>query len=111
MRTTQDILSIDYTCVTDSKTLNNAYEGCYATDLLSAAIRSAQNQAVLITLISHENTVALALMLELPAVIITEDRVITEKMIEKCNQENICLLKTSLKTHEVVIDLYRRGLL
>lgn len=111
MKIAKHILSNHYQCVSALSTLENTYEDCYVTDLLSAAIKSAKDHAILITLISHENTVALAMMIDLPVIIITEGRTITPTMIEKCNEEHICLIQTSLKNHEVVIDLYQRGLL
>lgn len=111
MRIAKELISKNFTCVSDLHTLGNAYQSCYVTDLLSAAIKSAGDHAILITLISHENTVALAMMIDLPVIIITEGRTITASMINKCNDENICLIHTHLKNHEVVIDLYQRGLL
>ncbi len=111
MRPIKDILSNNYICLTQDKTLNNLYQGCYATDLLSAAIKSADDHAILITLISHDNTVGCAMMIDLPAIIITENRVVTKQMIDKCNEEGICLIQTTFKNHEVIIDLYQRGLI
>ncbi len=105
------MLSEHYQLMTDEKTVHQPFQGCYATDLLSQAIKSAEPSNALITIIAHENTVALAMMIDLPLVIICENKVISPMMIQKANEENICLLKTSLKTHEVVIDLYQRGLL
>jgi predicted transcriptional regulator len=106
-----DLLNHDYHLVTETKTVNQPFQGCYATDLLSQAIKSADPGNALITIISHENTVALAMMIDLPMIIITEGKTISEMMIQKANQENICILSTSLKTHEVIIDLYQRGCL
>ncbi len=106
-----DVLTKQYHLMTDEKTLQQSFQGCYTTDLLSQAIKSAEPSNALITIISHENTIALAMMIDLPLVIITEDKVVSPVMIQKANEENICLLRTSLKTHEVVIDLYQRGLL
>ena len=109
MRIAKDILTQDYICVTDDKTLMNPWENMYVTDLLSQAIKSAERNAILITLISHETTVGVAMMLDLPVIIITENKSVTTTMIAKCNEENICLIKTPLKSHEVVLDLYQRG--
>jgi len=109
MKTAKELLTKDYICLTNEVTLMNAWEHLYVTDLLSQAIKSAEKNSILITLISHETTVGVAMMLDLPVIIITENKYVTETMITKCNEENICLIKTSLKSYEVVLDLYRRG--
>jgi serine kinase of HPr protein (carbohydrate metabolism regulator) len=106
-----DIKSPQYTLLTHLSTLENDYEGCYATDLLSAAIQSALSNNVLLTLISNQNTIGLAMMIDLPAVIITEGKKVSEIMIKKANEEEIAILSTTLKTHEVIIDLLKRGLI
>ncbi|HAX02372.1 MAG: hypothetical protein A2Y45_03660 [Tenericutes bacterium GWC2_34_14] len=109
MRIVKDVLSKDYICLTNDKTLLNLFENIYVTDLLSQAIKSAERYSILITLISHETTVGVAIMLDLPAIIISEDKNVSDMMIRKCNEENICLIKTPLKSYEVVLDLYQRG--
>lgn len=107
----KDILTLDYTCMSHTSTLDNTFCGVYATDLLSQAIKSATQNAALITLISHDTTVALAMMIDLPIIIISEDKKVTPSMILKCNEEHICLISTALKTHEIIIDFMKRGLL
>lgn len=107
----KDILSNDFKLLTKDKTLSREFNTVYATDLLSQAIKSADEKAVLITLISHDTAVALAMMLDLPAIIITENKYITDQMIEKCNEENICLISTKFKTHEVIINMNKRGII
>jgi len=106
-----ELLSPQYTLLTHPNSLKNTYEGCYATDLLSAAIQGASSTNLLITLISNQNTIGLAMMIDLPAVIITEGKKVTEIMIQKANEEEIAILSTPLKTHEVIIDLMKRGLI
>lgn len=105
------VLSPDYRCVTHVTTLENEFQGVYATDLLSAAIKSAEHKSALITLISHDNTVACAMMMDCPLIIISSGRLVTSTMIEKANEENICLMMTDLHTHEVIKDFVMRGLL
>ena len=105
----KDIINQDYQLLTHPETSMLEFQGCYATDLLSAAIKSSEPNNILITIISHLNTVALALMVDLPAIIISEGRAVTREMIEKANSEQIAILQTTRKTHEVVIDLFQRG--
>jgi hypothetical protein len=103
------ILSKDFTLLTNN--LNIEYEGCYATDLLSAAIKSANPNNLLVTIISHSTTIALAIMIDIKAIIISENRPISNEMIQKANDESIALIQTPMKTHEVIINLFQRGLI
>lgn len=106
-----DLINSDYKLLTDLETLSNTFEGVYQTDLLSAAIKSAKPNQGLITLISHVNTVALAMMIDLSLIIVAEHRKVTQEMIDKANEEGICILSSHLKSYEIVIDLYKRGLI
>ena len=106
-----DIMNDSYELLTNPRTLSNTFLGIYQTDLLSAAIKNAKPNEALVTLISHVNTVALAMMIDLSLIIIAEHRFVSKEMIDKANEEGICILRTQMKSHEVVIDLFKRGLL
>jgi len=107
----KDILTSHYELVTNDKTLNNEFIGCYATDLLSQAISSAKPKNILVTIISNPNTVALAMMIDLLLIIIAENKTVSMEMIDRANDQNICILRTKLSSVEVIIDLHKRGLI
>ena len=106
-----DILSDDYQLLTDIKTVNQEYKGIYATDLLSQAIQDGKSSNLLITIISNPNAIGVAIMMDFPGVIISANKPVTQMMIDKANEEEIAIIQTKLKTHEVIIDLFKRGLL
>jgi predicted transcriptional regulator len=107
----KDLITKDYELLTNEITLENHFSGCYSTDLLSAAIGNAKPNNILITIISNQNTIAVAMMIDLLLVIIAENKLVSKEMIDKANEEGICILKTKYKTYEVTIDLYQRGLI
>ena len=107
----RDFIEGPFVLLTNPQTLDNTFLGVYATDLLSAAIKSAQPNDLLITIISHANTIGVAMMLDLSGVIVAEDRPVSEAMLEKANEENIAILKTPLMTHQVILWMVHRGLL
>lgn len=82
----------------------------YASDLLSCVMAGAQHQGIWVTLQAHINVVAVAALLELSAVILTEGAQPEPAMLEKANQQDIILLATPLSTFEVVGRLYQLGL-
>jgi hypothetical protein len=107
----KDILTSNYRLMTDEQTLNRVFKGCYQSDLLSRVIKNAEPDDILITIINHINTIATATMVDLSCVIICEDQKPTEMMMKRANEEMIAILITPLKSYEVVIDLFQRGLI
>jgi hypothetical protein len=106
-----DFLSGPFALMTEPSTATIDFHGVYATDLLSAAIKSAHPKDVLVTIISHQNTIGVAMMIDLSGVIIAESRPLSDIMIEKANMEHIAIIQTHLKTHEVIAWMVKRGML
>jgi len=63
-----------------------------------------------ITLQSHDNIVAVAALLELTAVIITEDAQPDPATVARANTKNITLLSTPKSTFTVIGQLWSMGL-
>lgn len=87
------------------------FEGVYATDLLSTAIKHMKPDMALITMISSNSTLNLALMLDFNLIILTKDAEVSESFIQKAIIEEITLVKTDYLTHEVIVDMVKRGIL
>src|SRR5512139_3142611 len=82
----------------------------YTSDLLSCVMAGAKKGSVWITLQAHLNIVAVAALLEMSAIIITEDAQPDPAVIAKANEENITLLQTAKPTFEVAGRLWEMGL-
>ena len=82
----------------------------YASDLLSCVMAGAQKKSVWVTLQAHANIVAVAALLDLSAVIITEGAMPDAASIAKANEEGIILLCTPKPTWNVVGRLWEMGL-
>ncbi len=82
----------------------------YASDLLSCVMAGAKGQGIWITLQSHINIVAVAAMLEVSAVIITEGAMPDEATIVKANQESVTLFSTSEPTFVIAGKLWEMGI-
>ena len=85
--------------------------GGYASDLLSCVMAGAPHQGIWITLQAHANIVAVAALLELSAVIITEGAMPDPATIDKANSEHVTLLSTSEPTYTIVGKLWAAGLI
>jgi len=102
-----DRLSLEV-CAAEQK-LNNEVMGGYASDLLSYVMARAKEGDVWVTMQSHANVVAVASLVNLAGVIITEGTRPEPATLEKANQEGIPILATRLTTYDVVGRLYELG--
>jgi hypothetical protein len=81
----------------------------YTSDLLSCVMAGAQNHGIWVTLQAHHNIIAVAALLELNAVILTEGGKPDQATISKANDEDITLLATDKKSFWVVGKLWELG--
>ena len=82
----------------------------YASDLLSCVMAGARKKSVWVTLQAHANIVAIAALLDLSAIIITEGAMPDPASIARANQEGINLFSTPRQTFQVVGKLWDLGL-
>ena len=82
----------------------------YSSDLLSCVMAGAPTQGIWVTLQAHGNIVAVAALLEITAVIITEGAMPDETTIQKANDEGVTLLSTTFSTFNVIGHLWEMGL-
>ncbi|ULQ58942.1 hypothetical protein K7I13_10475 [Brucepastera parasyntrophica] len=81
--------------------------GAYTTDLLSDAMANAVDDGVLITIQAHKNTVAVATLKDLAAIIICNNRSIPDDMTESARSEGIALFVTEENQFTVSGKLFR----
>jgi hypothetical protein len=84
--------------------------GGYASDLLSCVMASARAGNVWVTLQAHPNVVAVASLLELSAVIVTEGVSPNSETIHKAQTEGITLLSSTQDTYTVVGNMAAQGI-
>ena len=83
--------------------------GGYASDLLSCVMAKAQAGNVWVTLQGHPNIVAVASLLNLAGIIVTEGMIPDATTVEKAEQQGIPILTTELTTFTVVGRLFELG--
>jgi hypothetical protein len=84
--------------------------GGYTADLLSCVMASAKKNNIWVTLQSHTNVIAVAALLELAAVIITEGAIPDQDTIDKANVEGVTLLSTNKASYEIAGRLWENGI-
>lgn len=85
-------------------------EGGYTSDLLSCVMAGAKSKYLWITLQAHLNIVAVAALLEVAAIIITENAKPDAATISKANEQGIILLSTPRPTFEIDGKLWEMGI-
>ena len=102
--------ALDLKIEAGSSVLNREITGGYCADLLSCVMARAKAANVWVTLQAHPNVLAVALLLEMAAVIISEGAPIPDELKAKADAEGIALLATSHTTFWVVSELARLGI-
>jgi hypothetical protein len=82
----------------------------YTSDLLSCVMAGAPNQSIWVTIQAHNNIVAVAALLELSAIIITEGAMPDPATINKANEEGITILQTEQNSFHTVGKLWELGI-
>ncbi len=82
----------------------------YTSDLLSCVMTGAEDQSIWITLMAHSNIIAVASLLDVAAIIITENAQPDENTIARANQQSVTLLSTPIPTFNIVGRLWDLGI-
>lgn len=82
----------------------------YASDLLSYVMANAKHGSLWVTLQAHANIVAIGALLELTAIIISENGQPDAETIAKANAEGVTLLSSSQSTFAIAGRLWELGL-
>ncbi len=103
--------TIDLQILTDPLDYSQiAIKSGYTSDLLSCVMTGAEAEGIWVTLIANINIVAVASLLEIPAIIITENAQPDAATIARANQEGIVLLSTPVGSYQIVGRLWELGI-
>ena len=106
----QIIEALELELVTAGDGVVRPVSGGYASDLLSFVMGHARAGDIWVTLQAHANVVAVAGLVGLAAVIISEGQRPGPEMIARAEQEGVVLLATPKTTFTVVAELAALGL-
>lgn len=82
--------------------LENEIEGGHVGDLLSFVMSHAKEKNIWVTIQGHINSVAVASLLGLSAIILSENVIPDEEMIKKANEEGIPVLVTPMTSFDTI---------
>jgi len=102
-----DELSIEV--LAGNENLNKEITGGYCSDLLSIVMSSAREGQVWITMQGHPNIVAISVLINLAAIIVSENSKVDDETLEKAREENAVILRSELTSYEIAGRLYKLG--
>ncbi len=111
MASVADVMALGYTLHTSPSQVNTLFHEVYAGDMLSVVLRSAKTADCLITVLANLNVLAVAVLLDIKVIIISECEELHPTLIERANQEELVVLSTPQKSVEIILELVRNHLL
>ena len=93
--------------LTDGNCLDREISGVYICDLLSWVMSHADKGDVWITVHTHLNIVAVALLVELACIVVPEDIKVEEATIKKANEEGIVILSSEKTAYQIAVEANR----
>lgn len=82
--------------------------GGYSSDLLSDVMANAEEGSALITIQAHANTVAVASHVDLPLIVVCNDRPVPDEMLEAARENDIAICRTAKNQFDSAGLLYTR---
>ena len=108
VREMQSILNLELKA--GEKGLEREILGGYCGDLLSDVMANSQQGAVWLTIQSHQNIIAVAVLRELAAIVLVNGRKPDEDTKKKAEEEGVPLLVTSLSAFDLAGRLREFGI-
>jgi hypothetical protein len=91
-----------------SGSMDTEISGGYTSDLLSDVMAHADEGCALITIQAHTNTVAVASHADLPAIIVCNERPVSEDMLAAAVENRITICRTTLTQFQASGKLFAR---
>jgi hypothetical protein len=108
---TDIIEKLNLTILTDPEFANDKeVELGYSSDMLSCVMAGAKHNSIWVTMQAHLNIIAVATLLELSAIVITEGNTPDQAVIAKANEEGVILLSTAEPTFNIAGRLWELGI-
>jgi len=93
-----------------NKGLNRRVTCGYCGDLLSEVMGNAPEKCIWLTVQSHQNIVAVAVLREMAAIVLTGETQPDEETLEKANQEGVPILLYPGASFDLAIRLHLAGI-
>ena len=107
MKVSEIVEKTGFKCLVEGEDVE--VSGVYCGDLLSWVMGRGQPGQAWITVQSHLNVIAVAVLREFSCIILAEEAQFPEEVIERAKNEKLILLSSDLPAYETAIKLYEAG--
>ncbi|MGB4596188.1 MAG: hypothetical protein WBI14_09835 [Anaerolineaceae bacterium] len=90
--------------------LNVEVKTAYQSDLLSCVMSGGGEKSIWVTLINNINIVAVAKLLDIPVIIVTENAMPDESTLDRAKSEGISIFLTPKGNYQVAGELWTLGI-
>ena len=94
----------------ENEGLEKEVVGAFVGDLLSFVMGNGEPNNAWITIQSHLNVIAVAMLREFSCIIFVDGANVSEEMISKANEENLILIQSDSSAYESAIKLYNTNI-
>ena len=81
----------------------------YSCDLLSWVMKNGQEGMAWVTVQTHMNVIAVAVLAEMACVILPESIDMEQDVLDKAQAEGLCVMKTALSSYEICGRMHAAG--
>lgn len=98
--------SLELELLTGIETLDREIEGVYSGDLLSWVMSHAKSKDAWVTVRTHINIVAVAVMSEISCIIIADNIIVEDNTIKKATHEGVAILRSVFSVYDTCCRIY-----
>lgn len=98
-----DICKLERIVFSDDDEINSGY----CSDLMSDVMANAESNSIWITIQAHKNSIAVALIKDIKAILFTNNVSISREMIEKAEEEKINIFRTTKNSFTISGEIYK----
>lgn len=110
MKVNDIIQELDLKVICGEDLLDRQIQGGYIGDLLSVVMGKAKEDCVWVTVQSHINIIAVAALVDVACIIVSEGFAIDQDAVDKAKEEDIILLSSKKSSYEIGAGLGKLGI-
>lgn len=97
---------LQLTILTNNIVSDTKLDGCYVGDLLSWAMSRAEQDNVWITVMGNINAVAVAVLADVPCIILADNASLDQDARERAEENDIVILQSDKSSYTLAIQVY-----
>lgn len=98
---------LDLDILTSFENISSKIDGCYIGDLLSWVMANAKEGNIWVTVMGNVNAVAVAVLTDVPCIILAENALLDSDAKERAVQNGIVILQSGKNAYELAVMIHK----